>query len=68
VVVQGHGRFGSFSCESPTMIRYGQLTADEFFVSHAASCAGVTIKNDSAYEPLVILKHFGPDCGMPKKE
>jgi hypothetical protein len=68
VVVQGLGRFGSFSCESPTMIRYGQLTADEFFVSHAASCAGVTIKNDSAYEPLVILKHFGPDCGMPKKE
>jgi hypothetical protein len=25
------------------------------------------IRNASPYEPLVVLKHFGPDCGMPQK-
>lgn len=66
VVVQGRGVFGKFICESPTLIRYGQLTADEFFVSHARACAGVAVKNTSPVEPLVILKHFGPDCFMPQ--
>lgn len=61
VVIQGHGRFGAFDCESPTLIRYGQATADEFFVSKAKAVAGVEIRNTSKYEPLVILKHFGPD-------
>jgi len=27
----------------------------------------VCVKNESPVEPLVILKHFGPDCGMPQK-
>lgn len=68
LVVQGRGEFGSFICESPTLIRYGQLTADEFYVSNARSREGVRIKNTSPVEPLVILKHFGPDCGMPQKK
>ncbi|NDV81595.1 hypothetical protein [Bacteroides sp. 51] len=61
VVIQGHGTFGKFECESPTMIRYGQATADEFFVSKDCALKGVVITNKSKYEPLVILKHFGPD-------
>ncbi|MFV0504985.1 MAG: hypothetical protein ACK5LT_13625 [Lachnospirales bacterium] len=61
VVIQGHGRFGKCDCEAPTMIRYGQATADEFFVSKNKSIRGVEIINLSKYEPLVILKHFGPD-------
>ena len=62
--VQGHGRFGDFAIESPTLIRYRQLTADEFFVSHARAAKGVLVRNESQVEPLVILKHFGPDiCG-----
>lgn len=65
LVIQGHGKFGVFDCETPTLLRYGQLSADEFFVSHPRSCEGVAIENSSKYEPLVILKHFGPDCGMP---
>jgi hypothetical protein len=65
LVVQGHGRFGVFDCESPTLIRFGQLTADEFYVSSHKAKEGVKIHNLSKYEPLVILKHFGPDCGMP---
>ncbi len=65
LVVEGHGAFGVFECESPTLIRFGQLTADEFYVSNAKAKQGVRVTNLSKYEPLVILKHFGPDCGMP---
>ncbi|MDD3361235.1 MAG: hypothetical protein PHW34_06120 [Hespellia sp.] len=61
VVIQGHGQIGKYKCESPTLIRYGELTADEFFVSKDAAAKGVIITNDSKYEPLVLLKHFGPD-------
>lgn len=68
LAVQGHGTFGSFVCESPTLIRYGQLTADEFFVSKKRAAEGVRIENTSPVEPLVILKHFGPDVGIPEKD
>lgn len=68
IVVQGRGKFGNFICESPTMIRYGQITADEFFVAHERAKSGVEISNTSPVERLVILKHFGPDCGMPEKK
>ncbi len=68
IVIQGHGAFGPFGCESPTFLRYGELSADEFFVSAAAAKKGVTVRNDSRYEPLVILKHFGPDVGIPQVE
>jgi len=60
VVVQGHGTFGSWQVESPALIRYGQLTSDEFYVSEAAARDGVRIQNPSGTDPLVILKHFGP--------
>jgi hypothetical protein len=42
------------------MLRYGQLSSDEFFVSASALSSGVTITNQSLTEDLVILKHFGP--------
>ncbi len=61
ILTQGRGEFGTYVCETPTLIRYGQLTADEFFVSKKKANEGVKIKNTSKYEPLVILKHFGPD-------
>jgi hypothetical protein len=67
VVVQGRGSFGKFICESPTLIRYNQLTGDEFYVSHKKAREGVSVTNTSPFEPLVILKHFGPDCDMPQK-
>ncbi len=68
VVIQGRGSFGAHPCESPTFIRYGALSADEFFVSRDAAKKGVLVRNASRYEPLVILKHFGPDCGIPQVE
>ena len=43
------------------MLRYGQLSADEYFVSEEAAKQGVTITNHSHWEPLVALKHFGPN-------
>ncbi len=59
-VVQGHGTVGPWSVESPALIRYGQLTSDEFFVTATTAREGVTIRNPSATDPLVMLKHFGP--------
>lgn len=66
VVIQGYGKLGVFACESPTLIHFGQQSSDEFFISEKASSDGVTITNLSKVEPLVILKHFGPNCpGVP---
>lgn len=61
VVIQGHGEIGPHAAEAPGLLRYGQQSADEFFISETAALSGVTIKNHSKWEPLVILKHFGPN-------
>jgi hypothetical protein len=47
--------------ETPVMIRFGQLTSDEFFVSEEAAVEGVQITNASETDDIVMLKHFGPD-------
>src|SRR5688572_9973371 len=57
ILTQGWGKIGKFPVETPTLIRYGQLTQDELFVSAAAAQAGVTITNASDREDLVMLKH-----------
>ncbi len=61
ILVQGHGKFGAYDCETAQMLRFGQLSGDEYFVSEGAAKSGVTITNHSPWEPLVILKHFGPN-------
>jgi hypothetical protein len=48
------------------MIRFGEMTEDELFVTADAAKEGVRIDNTSATDPLVILKHFGP--GNPDAE
>ncbi|MFD2572706.1 class I mannose-6-phosphate isomerase [Spirosoma soli] len=60
IVMQGHGKMGVWDIETPALIRYGQLTNDEFFVSEQAAMEGVTITNPSTTDPIVMLKHFGP--------
>jgi hypothetical protein len=60
ILTQGYGMMDSWKIETPTLIRYGQLTNDEFFVSETAAKRGIEIKNLSETEPLVMLKHFGP--------
>ncbi len=60
IVMQGHGKMGAWNIETPSLIRYGQLTNDEFFISEAAAKEGVKIVNESDTDPMVMLKHFGP--------
>ncbi|MDP6636973.1 MAG: hypothetical protein QGG42_18895 [Phycisphaerae bacterium] len=68
IMMQGHGEMGVWNIETPTLIRYGQLTNDEFFVSAAAAKEGVTITNPSDADPIVMLKHFAPNAhdNMPQ--
>ena len=61
IVMQGHGRIGKLALECPALIRFGQMTQDEFFISAEAAAQGVTIENHSAADPLVTLRYFGPD-------
>lgn len=60
LTVQGSGKVGSHSTQTPSLIRFGELTDDEFFISHEAATGGVTIFN-SGTEPFVGLRYFGPD-------
>ncbi len=60
IVVQGNGTFGKHEVETPTLIRYGQMTKDEMFVTVDAAKNGIVIRNRSESENLVMLKHFGP--------
>ena len=60
ILTQGHGTIGDYECEAAGMLRFGQLSADEYFVGAEAAARGVTITNRSC-EPLVMLKHFGPN-------
>ena len=61
IMMQGHGTMGAWDIETPALIRYGQLTHDEYFVSENAAKKGVKIVNKSSTDPIVMLKHFGPE-------
>lgn len=58
ILIAGKGRLGVWDIETPTLIRYGEITSDEFFVSEGAARSGVTVVNTSTSENLVMLKHF----------
>jgi len=60
ILTQGRGQIGRHAVETPTLIRYGQMTQDELFVTAPAAAEGVRITNESTTENLVMLKHFGP--------
>ena len=60
ILVQGYGTLGKHEIETPTLIRFGQMTKDELFVTADAAANGVDITNKSDSENLVMLKHFGP--------
>jgi len=61
ITVQGKGRIGKLNLQTPAMIRFGQETEDEVFISHDAATRGVEIENTGS-EPLVGLRYFGPDA------
>lgn len=60
IMMQGQGKMGVWDIETPSLIRFGQLTHDEYFVSEQAAMEGVRIVNLSKTDPIVMLKHFGP--------
>lgn len=61
IMMQGHGTMGVWDIETPSLIRYGQLTHDEYFVTEKAAMEGVKITNLSKTDSIVMLKHFGPN-------
>ncbi len=61
ITVQGEGRIGKLRLQTPAMIRFGQMTEDEVFVSAKAAKEGVVVENTGS-EPLVSLRYFGPDA------
>ena len=61
IFIQGHGQMGVHAVESPTLVRFEQITQDEFWVTEDAAKDGVQIINDSQTEPLVLLRHYGPE-------
>jgi len=61
ITVQGEGRIGKLRLQTPAMIRFGQMTEDEAFVSAKAAKEGVVFENTGS-EPLVGLRYFGPDA------
>jgi hypothetical protein len=61
IMMQGHGTMGVWDIETPSLIRFDQLTHDEYFVSEQAATEGVKIVNHSPTDPIVMLKHFGPN-------
>jgi hypothetical protein len=82
IVLQGHGTLGGDSplrsavlsgssqggrpIETPALIRFGQLTYDEYFVSYPAARGGVKIANPSKSDPIVMLKHFALNPESPQ--
>lgn len=60
ITVQGRGRMGPMELQTPVMIRFGENTSDEVFITHQAATNGVEIENTGT-EPLVGLRYFGPD-------
>src|SRR5262245_29296802 len=60
ITVQGAGTIGKQKLQTPAMIRFNDLTDDEYFVSYEAARAGVKFTNTGG-EPLVTARYFGPD-------
>lgn len=60
ITVQGSGRIGPLDVQTPVLIRFGQTTTDEVFISYEAAIGGVEVENTGT-EPLVGLRYFGPN-------
>ncbi|MCA9042056.1 MAG: hypothetical protein KDA65_17015 [Planctomycetaceae bacterium] len=61
ITVQGEGSIGNLRLQTPAMIRFGQLTEDEVFVTAKTAQGGVKVTNTGS-EPLVSLRYFGPNA------
>ncbi len=61
ICVQGKGTINGQPLNSPKLIRFHELTEDEYFCTEAGAKAGVTFENTSDTEPLVLLRYIGPE-------
>lgn len=61
ICVQGTGRINGQPLNSPKLIRFNDLTEDEYFCTEDGARNGITFQNTSEAEPLVCLRYFGPD-------
>ena len=61
ITVQGEGTINGMRLQTPAMIRFGQMTDDEVFVTAKAAADGVIVENTGT-EPLVSLRYFGPNA------
>ena len=61
ICVQGTGKINREPLISPQMIRFHELTDDEYFCTEEGARTGITFENTSENEPLVCLRYFGPD-------
>ena len=68
ICVQGIGRINGLPLHSPKLIRFGELTEDEYFCTEAGALNGVTFENTSKTEPLVCLRYFGPEVNFDAPE
>lgn len=68
IVVQGEGTINGLRVSCPKLIRFGQITEDEVFISDVAAQAGVVYENTSSSEPLVTLRYFGPEVNPQAPE
>lgn len=61
IMMRGIGYIEDEMLETPAVIRFGQLTRDEYFVTKCRANEGVRIRNISDNQEIVMMKHFGPD-------
>jgi hypothetical protein len=61
ITTQGEGRLGGLKLQTPAMIRFGDMTEDEAFVTAKRAAEGVEFENTGT-DPLVGLRYFGPDA------
>ncbi len=68
ICVQGKGTINGQPLNSPKLIRFTELTEDEYFCTEDGARAGVTFENTNETEPLVTLRYFGPDVNPEAPE
>jgi len=61
ICVQGSSKINGQPLVSPKLIRFHELTEDEYFCTEDGAKAGVTFENTSSTEPMVCLRYFGPE-------
>jgi len=68
ICVQGSGKINGLPLNSPKLIRFTELTEDEFFCTEEGAQNGVSFENTSETEPLVCLRYFGPEVNPDAPE